>query len=135
MDNRIFSSNISDSLFNTTLIVTTILVREGGTCSSHRAAQPSGVGSAGAGKDLVLPSTPRGVWSVRVSVLGSDPAEILLPAPAPQHRFHTASLESQPGGTIPGSVTKPRSMSHVEMAFDGFRGGWDRDTLPVCIQI
>lgn len=36
MDNRIFSSNISDSLFNTTLIVTTILVREGGTCSSHQ---------------------------------------------------------------------------------------------------
>lgn len=27
MDNRIFSSNISDSLFNTTLIVTTILFR------------------------------------------------------------------------------------------------------------
>lgn len=35
MDNRIFSSNISDSLFNTTLIVTTILVSEGVTYSSH----------------------------------------------------------------------------------------------------
>ncbi|NXY36582.1 GRIK4 protein, partial [Pomatorhinus ruficollis] len=38
MDNRIFSSNISDSLFNTTLIVTTILVREGGTYTPPQAS-------------------------------------------------------------------------------------------------
>lgn len=38
MDNRIFSSNISDSLFNTTLIVTTILVREGGTYTAPQAS-------------------------------------------------------------------------------------------------